>query len=105
MTFMSKRYLTCACLAMLPIWADDHVVNQKDRAFSSTEISVKIGDTITFVNHDEVVHNVFSISPGLAFDIKRQSPGGQSTVTFEKPGVAEVRCSIHPKMKLIVTVK
>jgi plastocyanin len=85
--------------------AEDHLLSQKNRAFSTSEITVKVGDTITFVNQDEVVHNVFSVSPGLSFDIKRQAPGGQSTVKFEKPGVAEVRCSIHPKMKLIVNVK
>ena len=99
-----KLLLLIASLAVAS-WAEDHVVPQKDRAFAIAEITVKSGDTITFVNHDEVVHNVFSISPGLGFDIKRQSPGGQSKVTFEKTGVAEVRCSIHPKMKLIVTVK
>jgi hypothetical protein len=52
-----------------------------------------------------VTHNVFSVTPGLAFDIRRQAPGGVSQVTFDKEGVAEVRCSIHPKMKLMVTVK
>jgi plastocyanin len=100
-----KRYLVLILVAGTAAFAEDHVVNQKDRAFSAPEITVKIGDTITFVNHDEVVHNVFSISPGLAFDIKRQAPGGQSTVKFEQPGVAEVRCSIHPRMKLMVNVK
>ena len=35
----------------------------------------------------------------------RQAPGGSSKVPFDKEGVAEVRCSIHPKMKLIITVK
>jgi hypothetical protein len=40
-----------------------------------------------------------------AFDIRRQAPGGSSSITFSKEGVAEVRCSIHPKMKLLVTVR
>ncbi len=99
------KKLSYLLLVALPLLAGDHVVKQKDRAFDIADITVKTGDSITFINHDEVVHNVFSISPGLAFDIKRQAPGGQSKVTFEKPGLAEVRCSIHPKMKLMVTVK
>jgi plastocyanin len=41
----------------------------------------------------------------MEFDLRRQAPGATSTVPFPKEGTAEVRCSIHPKMKLIVTVK
>ena len=86
-------------------YAENHVVNQKGREFSTASITVKPGDTITFTNSDDVTHNVFSFSPGQEFEIKRQVPGGSSTVPFAKEGTAEVRCSIHPKMKLIVTIK
>jgi plastocyanin len=85
--------------------AADHQVVQKDRSFSQTEITVKPGEKIVFQNSDDVTHNVFSITPGMEFDLRRQAPGASSTVPFDKEGVAEVRCSIHPKMKLIVTVK
>jgi len=81
------------------------VVDQKDRQFALAELTVKPGDTVTFKNADEVTHNVFSVTPGMEFDIRRQAPGGSSTVPFPKEGVVEVRCSIHPKMKLMVTVK
>ena len=40
----------------------------------------------------------------VEFDLRRQAPGSSSTVPFAKAGQGEVRCSIHPKMKLIVTV-
>jgi plastocyanin len=89
----------------LPSPAGEHTVIQKNRAFSQTEITIKVGDKISFRNADEVTHNVFSLTPGMEFDIRRQAPGGVSDVAFDKEGVAEVRCSIHPKMKLIVTVK
>jgi plastocyanin len=85
--------------------AADHEVIQKDRAFSQVDITVKPGDTITFKNTDDITHNVFSMTPGMEFDLRRQAPGATSTVPFPKEGTAEVRCSIHPKMKLIVTVK
>lgn len=86
-------------------FAADHVIDQKDRSFSQTELTIKPGDTITFKNSDEITHNVFSVTKGLEFDIRRQAPGGSSTVPFDKEGVAEVRCSIHPKMKLLVSVR
>ncbi len=85
--------------------AEDHEVVQKNRDFSKTEITVKQGDNIVFKNSDEVTHNVFSMTPGMEFDIRRQAPGASSSIKFDKEGTAEVRCSIHPKMKLIVTVK
>jgi plastocyanin len=99
--------ITAAAVALLviPARAEEPLIAQKDRAFSQTEISIKRGESITFRNADNVTHNVFSVSPGMEFDIRRQAPGASSTVVFSKKGVAEVRCSIHPKMKLIVTVK
>jgi len=85
--------------------AAETTVTQKDREFSQTTLTIKPGDSVTFKNVDAVTHNVFSNSPGLEFDIRRQAPGGSSTVPFPKEGEVEVRCSIHPKMKLIITVK
>lgn len=85
--------------------AADHAVVQKERAFSQTEITIRAGETITFKNQDEFVHNVFSSTPGMEFDIRRQNPGGHSTIPFPKAGTAEVRCAIHPRMKLTVKVE
>ena len=94
-------------ILMLPVLvsAADHAIDQKERTFSQSEITIKVGDTISFKNSDEISHNVFSKTPGLEFDLRRQAPGAKSTVPFNKPGETEVRCSIHPKMKLIVKVK
>lgn len=93
---------------VLPALAQDakeHVVDQKDKEFSVTEITLKPGEKIVFKNSDSVTHNVFSNSKANAFTIKIQQPGQSSTVDFKAEGVTEVRCAIHPKMKLLVTVK
>ena len=81
------------------------LVDQKDRKFSKTDVSLKPGDNITFTNSDDVAHNVFSVTPGLEFEIRRQAPNEKTTISFAKEGVVEVRCSIHPRMKMLVTVK
>ena len=86
-------------------FAKDHKIDQKDRKFSITEITINKGDTITFTNSDKVTHNVFSVSDAVKFDLKTQKPGSSSTVKFDKAGKGEVRCAIHPKMKLKLTVK
>jgi len=82
-----------------------HLIEQKDKSFSVTEITVKPGEVLVFKNSDEVTHNVFSTSKANAFNIKVQQPGGSSEVAFSEEGTTEVRCAIHPKMKLLVTVK
>jgi plastocyanin len=85
--------------------AEGYTVLQKDKLFSRDTIQVRAGDSITFSNQDTVTHNVFSVSPGNTFEIKTQLPGKSSTVSFENPGTAEVRCAIHPTMKLTVNVQ
>jgi len=102
---MLMKVIACASLLTRFALAEEHKIIQKDRAFSQTEITIHVGDSILFKNADDVTHNVFSVSPGMEFDIRRQAPGAASQVQFKKQGTAEVRCSIHPKMKLIVTVK
>lgn len=100
----SIRIASLILLGVVVVSAET-VIDQKDRKFSKTEITVKPGESISFVNSDDVAHNVFSVTPNLEFEIKRQGPGEKSTITFQKEGVVEVRCSIHPRMKLNVTVK
>jgi plastocyanin len=96
--------LLAAAIA-LPAFAVDHEISQANKTFSKSEITIKVGDKLIFKNDDEVTHNVYSITPGMAFDLQRQAPGASSSVTFSKEGTAEVQCSIHPKMKLIVHVQ
>lgn len=83
--------------------AADLTVTQKDRAFSVKQVTLKVGDQLTFVNQDTVNHNLYSETKGLEFDVL-QKPGSSQAVRFAQPGVAEVRCAIHPVMKLEVKV-
>jgi plastocyanin len=78
---------------------------QKDKKFAESEITVKKGDTVVFKNEDDITHNVFSRTPGMTFDLKTQQAGQSSDVKFDQVGKAEVRCAIHPQMKLIVNVE
>jgi plastocyanin len=106
---MKRIALTLALCGVTLIFAGDapgeHTVVQQNKEFSVTEITVKPGEKVHFKNSDEVTHNVFSNSKINPFNIKIQQPGGTSTVEFKDEGVSEVRCAIHPKMKLLVTVK
>ncbi len=81
------------------------VVKQKGKAFSPSALTIKAGDTIEFENDDTITHNVFAKSEAAVFDLKQQAPGAKSAATFARPGVVEVRCAIHPGMKLVVTIQ
>jgi plastocyanin len=83
----------------------EHAIGQKNKTFSAQEITIKPGDSVVFTNDDDVAHNVFCNNPDCKFNTKIQTPGTKSPVTFDKEGTYEVRCAIHPKMKLTVNVK
>lgn len=89
--------------------ATTHTVVQKGKDFWSTdmtfEMTVQAGDAIAFVNSDLFDHNVYSETPGNSFNIGLQEPGSTTRVALKNPGLVDVRCRIHPKMRLAVTVE
>jgi plastocyanin len=85
--------------------AEEHVVAQKNKAFSMKKLTVKVGDSVKFVNEDSFAHNVFSLSAIKSFDLGSFGTGGTKTVTFDKPGKVEVECAVHPDMRLDIEVK
>jgi len=85
--------------------AAEHVVVQKNKAFSVAEMTVKAGDKIVFKNDDTVAHNVFSTTKEYPINLKMQLPGTSESVVFENAGKIELRCVMHPTMKLTVTVQ
>ncbi len=105
---MAKRYLSTVGLLGLLVSgasaASEHVVTQKDKQFSEDALTVKAEDTIVFKNADPVVHNIFSTSEALTFNVT-QDPGEETKVTAATKGEIVVRCAIHPKMKLTVRVE
>ena len=81
---------------------------QAGQSFSETDISVKTGDHIKFLNQDDVNHNIL-VQSGDDDDDSRdmgvQPPTGAIDVAFDKAGKFKVRCHIHPGMKLAVDVQ
>lgn len=84
--------------------AAEVLVHQREIAFVPERIEVKAGTTVVFVNDDRFGHNVYSETPGADFDIGRQPAGQRTPVVFRRAGTFEVRCRIHPKMRLEVVV-
>jgi plastocyanin len=85
-------------------YAAERKITQKGKVFSESEVTIKKGDVIVFVNDDSVHHNVLSTSVGNIFNSGAVAPGGSTPVTFNAAGEVSVICAIHPSMKLKVTI-
>lgn len=92
--------LTCSLAA----YSETVEVGQKDKAFTETSVTLKVGDTIKFVNNDPFFHNIFSLSDIQMFDLGSFPKGEFKEVVFEDEGEVQVECAIHPEMQMTVHV-
>ncbi len=84
--------------------AAEHTISQKGKQFSETSVTLKKGDTIVFLNDDNVAHNIYSQSPNNEFNLGSVLPGKSVPVTFDKSGDVDILCAIHPLMKMKVKI-
>jgi plastocyanin len=84
---------------------ESHQIVQKGRSFRPKQIEIAVGETVEFNNEDEFIHQIYVASDTMKFDSAEQPPGQKVQVTFPAAGTFPVRCHIHPKMLLTVTVK
>lgn len=103
---MRASFLIAALLAMGTglAGAADHMIGQKNKAFTVANVEAKVGDDVVFVNDDGVFHNIFSLSEAQSFNLGAYGPGVSKKMKLEKPGKIEVECAIHPRMKMVIDV-
>jgi plastocyanin len=106
-TALRTSFALAAVLSAATVWlhASAHPVTQKGKVFAPGAITVKVGDTISFKNDDDVTHNAFSTSKGNEFNAKAQTPGSTTEIAFKAKGTVAVKCAFHPGMALTVTVE
>lgn len=86
-------------------YAAQHKIGQKGRLFSPGTLTVKAGDSLLFQNDDDVTHHIYSATRGQEFDLETMPPGEKIAHTFASKGRVDVRCGLHPGMRLVVTVE
>ncbi|HUR44650.1 MAG TPA: carboxypeptidase regulatory-like domain-containing protein [Candidatus Saccharimonadales bacterium] len=79
-------------------------ITQKGAMFTPNVLPVEVGTTVEWPNHDEIFHNVFSMSEPKPFDLGLYKDPQVKRVTFDKPGRVEVFCSIHSSMNCTILV-
>jgi len=79
-------------------------VSMADIAFDPAEVTVGVGDTVTWTNDDSVDHDVTadSFSSGDPGGI---APGDTFDHAFEEAGTFDYVCTVHPGMEGSVTVE
>jgi plastocyanin len=79
-------------------------VSMEGIAFNPGEITVKVGDTVTWTNNDSVGHDVTGddFSSGDAGGL---SSGETFEHTFDEAGTFDYVCTVHPGMEGTVTVE
>jgi plastocyanin len=83
----------------------EHVISQKNRTYAPGAIEINVGDTVKVVNDDIFLHHAFIESDDLEFDSGSMEEMESASVRFKKPGTYNMKCAIHPKMNLEITVK
>lgn len=80
-----------------------HTLDQKGLQFAPKVLAITEGDTVKFLNHDTVAHNVYT-PDNEAYNLGTFKPGQDASYTFKKPGTYTQLCSIHPEMLAYVFV-
>jgi plastocyanin len=109
MTRFSRRQFTAilglgATLPLIagPARAADHSVSIKSMKFSPAELTIAVGDTVTFTNEDGAPHTA-SANDG-SFETGRLSKGASASVTFAAAGTFDYFCNVHKSMKAVIIV-
>ena len=81
-------------------------IDQLGQRFNKGSLRVLRGTIVHFLNHDDVTHNIHVIDSSDQFvDEGLQKPGNNIDVLFDRTGQFTVRCNIHPRMKLVISVE
>ena len=75
-------------------------IDMKNIQFSPSSATVKVGQTVKWVNQDSAPHNV----TGGPLHSKTFGQGGSFTFTPKKAETISYVCTIHPGMKATLTV-
>jgi plastocyanin len=70
--------------------------------FAPAQLSVKVGDTVTWKNHDDIPHTIVSAGK---FRSKTLDTDDSFTFTFTATGEYKYFCSLHPHMTGTIKVE
>jgi len=80
------------------------LMDQRNAEFIPHVLPIQQGTVVDFVNHDNMYHNIFSLSSTKKFNIGRRPTGEAVPVQFDKAGIVQIFCDIHSQMTAYIVV-
>ena len=93
-----------AALSLYPgsAYAEPTTVTIDNFTFAPAELTVKVGTTVTWKNHDDIPHTVTSAGK---FRSKALDTDDSFSFTFTTAGDYQYFCSLHPHMTGMIKVE
>jgi len=94
-------------LMMIPsVSAEDHDISiTDDMKFNPEDLTINIGDTVTWTNNDSMGHTATSTSGPASFDSGNIAAGATWPFTFTEAGTYSYKCDYHGSMTASITVE
>ena len=73
-------------------------IDQVDKEFLPRVTIVPVGGSVSFPNHDDVRHQVYSFSPAKRFELPLYAGVPAQPIIFDKPGLVVLGCNVHDWM-------
>jgi plastocyanin len=70
--------------------------------FSPSPVTIKVGTTVTWVNHDDIPHSIYC--PDLKLKSHALDTDDSFAYKFEQAGTYDYMCGLHPHMRGQVVV-
>lgn len=109
---MTDRLLSVLLIFLMTMTAaalaqelDEVTIVQKNRDFLANELTVSAGSVLAFSNLDEFPHQISAKGAGVLVTSGLQRTGEVLRILVLQPGEIQVRCGIHPRMRLAVHVQ
>ena len=87
-----------------PPAAGTAVLDQVNKEFVPHILPVAIGTSVSFPNHDQIHHHVYSLSRMKTFEIPLYKGETASPIRFDQVGAVKVGCNIHDWMSGVILV-
>lgn len=79
-------------------------VNLAGDRFEPRVLAVTLGSKVRFRNRDRVYHSLFSMTSGGRTEVGSLAPGARREIRFERTGVNNLFCQLHPAAAGFVVV-
>src|SRR4051794_22269944 len=106
---MLRRLGIRTAVAALMFWAQGGIAHAENSTvtidnftFAPAALTVKVGSTITWQNHDDIPHTIVSAGK---FRSKALDTDDSFSYTFATPGDYKYFCSLHPHMTGTIKVE